>query len=376
MTSVQQFHNLSHIFISLVGAVLLMAIYYNIRKRFSTRLAEDDQTRVDHGLLYLSLSVFIWVISGLWAYLANLYLFESKTIFQLGVSLLSIANNMFLLMALFYFDHAPAFIYKNEKNVRIISILIVTITALTFGLFVFLRSDNSDFDFVSLPDLLLSGFLSILLMITFYRTFVARGLYVVALISILVIVLIFVSQLPQTFQILDNGFNNYLLMIIAKTSLISLFLVLATSWVIQLANTPIIKEMRLWIDDWSLIKLNIPSKNIHNETIDFGSKTTQFKNLLKLAIRRKYGTGNDQSMEIGAGREIKNQTYLTRIIENLNTILEIDEKDQLQRNDLFVFIGEGRYRLRILPNNIDIHQSLLKEFLEQEENKNYLRICN
>ena len=53
MTSVAQFHNLAHIFISFVGAILLLAIYSNIRKRFRQILEEDEsQKRVDSGLLY------------------------------------------------------------------------------------------------------------------------------------------------------------------------------------------------------------------------------------------------------------------------------------------------------------------------------------
>ena len=62
MTNVEQFHNLAHIFISFVGAILLLAIYSNIRKRFRQILEEDaSQKRVDSGLLYLSLAMFVWV---------------------------------------------------------------------------------------------------------------------------------------------------------------------------------------------------------------------------------------------------------------------------------------------------------------------------
>lgn len=62
MTDVIQFHNLTHTFISLFGAILLLAIYYNIRKHFQTILEEDDtQKRVDKGLMYLSLAMIVWV---------------------------------------------------------------------------------------------------------------------------------------------------------------------------------------------------------------------------------------------------------------------------------------------------------------------------
>ena len=121
--------------------------------------------------------------------------------------------------------------------------------------------------------------------------------------------------------------------------------------------------------DWSLVKMSIPSKGVFEKTIDFGSKTTQYKNLLKFAIRRKFGDGQEQSIMINPGGEIKNQTYLTRIIENINEILQLEEEQKLERRDLFTFIGHGHYRLRMVPENISIDETLLKEFTQTPENQ-------
>ncbi len=373
MTEVTQFHNLSHIFISLIGAILLLAIYYNIRKRFRQILEEDEnQKRVDRGLLYLSLAMFVWVVSGTWAYLGSRFGFGNGFVYQGGVNLLSIVNNMFLLLAIFYFYYAPSFIYKNERNVKIILGIIVAVTITTFGVSYFgggrvYRNMNLN----ALPDLLLSGFLCYLLMVSMYKTFLYRGLQIVSFISVVVVVLIFISQLPEVFLNLDNEFLNNLVKIVAKTSLISLFLVLATTWVIQLANTPKVNEMQIKFIDWSLIQLSIPSKNINNKSVDFGSRTTQYKNLLKFALRRKFGNGNDQSIVVGSSGEIKNQTYLSRIIDDINDISAQEIGQRLERKDLFTFIGEGKYRLRMLPEHITVDQSLLNEFVEQPENKDY-----
>ncbi len=41
---------------------------------------------------------------------------------------------------------------------------------------------------------------------------------------------------------------------------------------------------------------------------------------------------------------------------------------KLDRRDLFTFIGESKYRLRIVPNNISIDKTLLEEFSESAEN--------
>lgn len=373
MTEVTQFHNLSHIFISLIGAVLLLAIYYNIRKRFSQILEEDEkQKRVDKGLLYLSLAMFVWVLSGTWAYLGSLYGFENALAYQGGVNLLSIVNNYFLLLAIFYFYYAPSFIYKNERNVKIILGIIIVVTLTTFGLSFFIGEkvyDNINYN--AIPDLLLSGFLCYLLMISLYKTFLYRGLKVVSFISAAVVALIFISQLPEVFLSFNDDFTNNLVKIVAKTSLISLFLLLATTWVIQLAHTPRLNEMQIRFLDWSLIQLSIPSKNINNKQIDFGSRTTQYRNLLKFAIRRKYGTGNDQSIAVGSSGEIKNQTYLSRIIDDINDITALDVAQQLERKDLFTFIGDGKYRLRMLPEHITVEKNLLEEFVGMPENKGY-----
>lgn len=374
MTEVAKFYILSHICIAFLGGVLLLALWFNIRARFSQLLEEDDsQKRVDKGMLYLSFSMFIWVISGCWIYGGTVFNFTETQGYQLGVNLFSIVNNMFLLLALFYFYYAPGFIYHNKKNIKKIVVVIVFTSIVTFALPFILKENNvvNGFHISGIPDLLLSAFLSYLLGISFYRTFVYRGLKIIGYISVLVMLLIFVSQISEVFLTFGNDFSNNFIKIIAKTSLISIFLVLATTWVIRLASMPKPNEITIHFMDWGLVKLNIPTKNIYDQTIDFGSKTTQYKNLLKFAIRRKYTEGDLQTIPVHLGGEIKNQTYLTRIIENINDILQLDTTQKLDRRDLFTFIGESKYRLRIVPNNIIIDKRLLEEFSESAENKEY-----
>ena len=379
MTEVSEFFILSHIFISFVGAILLIAIWFNIRQRFKQILEENDtQKRVDKGLLYLSLATLIWVFSGCWSYVAHKLSFEHTNGYQLGIDIFSIVNNMFLLLALFYFYYAPQFIYNNKKNINVILIVIIITSMITFFLSYFLAKNDivNGIKLSGIPDLLLTGFLCYLLSISFYRTFSHRGLKIVGIISILVIILIFVSQISRVFVNYGNDFSNNFIKVISKTSLISIFLVLATTWVIRLANMPKPNEMSISFMDWSLIKISIPTKGVFDQTIDFGSKTTQYKNLLKFALRRKYGEGSSQSMLVNLSGEIKNQTYLTRIFENINTILQLDKTQLLERRDLFTFIGEGKYRLRIIPDNIAIDATLCEEFCKSPENNYYRTLCN
>lgn len=362
MSEVAQFHSLAHIFISFIGAILLLAIWYNIRKRFRQTLEEEDnQKRVDKGLLYLSLAMFVWVVSGTWAYLSGTFAF-SYIINSLGISLFSILNNLFILLALFYFYHAPPFIYNNEKNITKVIFAIVGTAVLTIVLNLIFKENFNGVKESAIPDLILSGFLSYLMMVSFYKTFMNRDLKIVAYISVFAIGLMFLSQLSEVFTFLQDDFYNNLIKIIAKTSLIAIFLVLATSWVIQLAHTTKPSEMMIQFMDWGLVKLTIPSKGIYEQVIDFGSKATQYKNLLKFAARRKLQQGEGQYLLVSSTGEIKSQTYLTRIIDNINSILQLESEQKLERRDLFTFIGQAKYRLRILPENIHIEPTLLHEF--------------
>lgn len=377
MTDVIRFHILAHILISFTGALLLLAIWYNISDRFKVILQEDNSPkRVDKGLLYLSLAIFVWVLAGCWAYLGNDFQFSNRPYFKTGNSLFSITNDLFLFLALCYADHAPLFIHKHKKNRSRIIILIFIIVLLTCLIPSFLGEYNERYGLriSAFPDVILSGFLTFLLIVTFYRTFAKRGLKIVAVISIIVIVFIFVSILPDAFPDLYDDFAKDLIKITAKTSFIAITLVLATSWVIQLANTPKPNEMMISFMDWSLVKITIPSKKIFGATIEFGSKTTQYINLFKFAIRRKYGSEATQSILIGFGGEINNQTYLSRIIDNMNEILKLDDDQKLDRKDLFTFIGQGKYRLRIIPENIKIDETLLREFINTPVNQDYKSI--
>ena len=99
--------------------------------------------------------------------------------------------------------------------------------------------------------------------------------------------MVFSSQLPEVFENLDDGFVNNLIKLVSKVSLIALFMVLATTWVIRLANMPRPDEVSIDFLDWSLIKISIPSKGISSQTIDFQSKTTQYKNLVKIRHSKK-----------------------------------------------------------------------------------------
>lgn len=369
--SQHHFYLLSEIFISLIGGVLLLAIWSAIQRQFKSKLEHEIPVkRKDKGLLYLSFAVLVWSFSGgimlLGEDLGGQGLLISQNIF-------SILNSLFLVLALYYFDHAPTYLYNNVSNTRRVIWVFVGLSVGSFLLAMQLGDTVNTYGLrlSAIPDLILSGVLSWLLVVALYRTFVHRKMTIVAVMSVVAIVLLFLSQWPQVFYVASFDFLSDLLKIVAKTGLISIFLVLGASWAMELAQMPMVTDMKIHFMDWNQMELSIPSKGIVRQKVEFGKKTTQFNNLFKFAIRRKYAHEQDMCIEVHAGGEIPSQTYLSRIVENINEILSLEDDSKLQRNDLFTFIGQGKYRLRFLPAHIDIDLALLNEFVYNTDNQRY-----
>ena len=361
----QHFYLLIEIFISLIGAGLLLAIWKAIQKRFKHKLANEITIkRVDRGLLFLSLSLFVWSLSALFTYI-NISYFKNEWLILVSQHIFSIFNSLFLILALFYLDNSPQYLYNNKKSTRIIILFLVGLSILSFVLSLTVGKRIGAF-----PDLLLSTILSWFLAISLYKTFSNRNMKTVAIIAVFSIVILLLSQL-SIFAVEHFKFYIYLLRIISKVALIGIFLVMGTSWVLELSEIPNVTNMKINFTDWNQIQISIPSKGIIDNTIAFGKKTTQFNNLLKFAIRRKFAPENEMCVEVYNGGEIVSQTYLSRIIENINEILALDNDNKLNRNDVFTFIGQGKYRLRFLPDFITIDTALLNEFVHNTENELY-----
>jgi len=77
---------------------------------------------------------------------------------------------------------------------------------------------------------------------------------------------------------------------------------------------------------------------------------------------------DERSIEIIKDGEIQGQVYLSRIMDDINA--KLSEK-MADRKDVFIFIGLGKYRVRFLPENIFIEETLLHEFVGEKENKQY-----
>lgn len=360
------FYFISEFLIALTGGFLLLAIWFAINKQFKQKLASEIAVkRFDKGLLYLSLSVFVWAFSA-GITLVNIHLHLNAWFIKTSQNLFSILNSFFLILALYYLDNAPKYLYNNKKSTTRILLFFVFLTVLSFALAILFGDTikSKGIRLNAIPDLLLSAILSWFLIVSLYRTFSNRKMQSVAIISVLSVLLLFASQLPFVFEIKAFSFQNDLIKLISKSTLIGVFLVLGTSWVLELSQLPEATQMKINFTDWNQLELSIPSKNILHQKIEFGKKTTQFNNLLKFAVRRKFAPEKAMCIEVYNGGEIPSQTYLSRIIDNLNDILNLENDRKLHRNDLFTFIGQAKYRLRFLPEHIEIDKALLNEFVE------------
>lgn len=368
-----QFYLIAELLISLIGGFLLLSIWLVVQSKFKQKLTTEIAIkRFDNGLLYISYSVFVWSIASFVILIFN-NSDSNNWLVLISQNMFSILNSMFLILALYYFDNSPKYLYNNKKSTKRILMFFVGLSSISLLLALFFGETINTYGirFNTIPDVLLSAILTWFLILSVYRTFFNRKMKSVAVIAVASILLLFLTQVPYVFNFENYSFLIDLSKLIAKTTLIFVFLVLGTSWVLELSQLPEAATMKIKFVNWNVIELSVPSKNIMNQTVDFGNKTTQFNNLLKFAIRRKFASEENMCIEVFNGGEILSQTYLSRIIENINTILELEDNQKITRNDFFTFIGQAKYRLRFLPECIEINQALLLEFASNIDNGQY-----
>lgn len=368
-----QFYLIAELLISLIGGFLLLSIWLVVQSKFKQKLTTEIAIkRFDNGLLYISYSVFVWSIASFVILIFN-NSDSNNWLVLISQNMFSILNSMFLILALYYFDNSPKYLYNNKKSTKRILMFFVGLSSISLLLALFFGETINTYGirFNTIPDVLLSAILTWFLILSVYRTFFNRKMKSVAVIAVASILLLFLTQVPYVFNFENYSFLIDLSKLIAKTTLIFVFLVLGTSWVLELSQLPEATTMKIKFVNWNVIELSVPSKNIMNQTVDFGNKTTQFNNLLKFAIRRKFASEENMCIEVFNGGEILSQTYLSRIIENINTILELEDNQKITRNDFFTFIGQAKYRLRFLPECIEINQALLLEFASNIDNGQY-----
>lgn len=209
-----------------------MSIWYHIGKK-----------QKDFGQVWLALSILCWSISG-----AAIVYFTSEFMnLDLGqqngleaselkldgwLSILSLLNSLFILLALPWFKHLPNYIAPVIK-----SKFWPIIVGLPF-LFSLLPTLSKVFTggqsgLISELDFYYSVLTLLVLGTVLWESFVKRRLSLLAYLSVICILITFAAQI---YKLSDNVVNQILFAAIFKTSLIMIFFALALSWVKDLTE--------------------------------------------------------------------------------------------------------------------------------------------
>src|SRR6478672_5209546 len=182
-----QFYLITELLISLIGGFLLLSIWLVVQDKFKQKLTSEIAVkRFDKGLLYLSFSVFVWSFSSLLTLVFNNFN-TSSWIILISQNMFSILNSLFLILALYYFDNSPEYLYNNKRSTKRILFFFVGISLVSLMIALFFGETINTYGirFNTIPDVLLSGILTWFLILSFYRTFHNRKMKSVSVIAVL-----------------------------------------------------------------------------------------------------------------------------------------------------------------------------------------------
>lgn len=228
----QLFYGYGQIGVCTFAGVALLAIWHHVTR-------SSDLRQRDPGLLWLSISVLVWGLSG-WVEVAQAQTIAGSAAdhlrFEGWKSMLSIFNSAFILLALPRFRHLPRLIkpvVQSDSWRILVGVSFTFASILTFlmlaGWIVPVKAE-----FIYTIDLAFAVFTLFFLGLTFWNSFEKRGLRLLAYLAVFSIAF---TLLAQIFKLTDAPFYKMLLNGTFKSILITLFFALALSWVEELAKT-------------------------------------------------------------------------------------------------------------------------------------------
>lgn len=211
----------------------LISIWYHIGRK-----------QKDFGQVWLALSIFCWSLSGVVVVYFmsgmnsafdhdNLNYFKATELRMDGwLSILSLLNSLFILLALPWFKYLPKFIAPIIKSNY--WPVIVGLPFL-FSLLPTIRKIFLDIQggLISELDVYYSVLTLLVLGIVLWESFMKRRLALLAYLSVICILITFAAQI---YKLTDHDVNQILFSAIFKTSLIMIFFALALSWVKDLTE--------------------------------------------------------------------------------------------------------------------------------------------
>ena len=348
MDSFNLLYNLSLITINAVSGAILLSAWLKVAKADEANLA-SQKGNIDYGLFWLAISFFSWAVSGGWTLCSTLFNLGSQALDSLR-NFLSIANNIFLLLSIPYFDHVPEFLKPIQSFKRLPAVI------LTFGIGFALISiqlivSGSDKYVFYFPGFLFSAITGLLIGMALVNTFFARGFRVIAYLAAFTLLLMIFSQLPSIWSSFDlhikgTVWNNYLLLV-PKVVFSLIILSLAMSKVHEMSETPESENISLKFlgeQEGKYWKVALKIGPSYQKEKIYLLSTVEHENLLMFAAK-KLLHGESEAANL----------YIQDFKSGYNAIKRIWLKFKVARKDIFYYYPQSaKYRLRIPQNNIKI----------------------
>lgn len=350
-----------------------MSIWYHIGRK-----------QKDFGQVWLALSILCWSISGILIVYFFSVINDGISIYNLEwskatelrlngwLSILSLLNSLFILLALPWFKYLPKYIEPIIKSkfwplivgLPFVFSLLPTISKLFTG---------AQSGLISELDVYYSVLTLLVLGLVLWESFVKRRLALLAYLSVICILITFAAQI---YKLSDNGVNQILFSAIFKTSLIMIFFALALSWVKDLtekisstSNEIFLKAFRIKKNEKSFAnKLSIKGLNgtkekvvdLSNKNYDLMSKFISKRINSEegwLEIKPKSDTRSGKQFDINDHNEIKR--LLSSILDGIygKGLWSKAEHEVPLKAILFEMSSQRERKIRLLipASNLDIN---------------------
>lgn len=369
-TALHLFYGYWQIVICCFAFLALLSIWRHITKNLAPK-------QRDYGLVWLSLAILVWALSGTLEVFYGTNLTDSQfalTRYEGLKSMLSIFNSAFILLALPRFKHVPASIRPvvQSDSWRWLVFSTFGFSAVLTLLMLMGVLIPKRITLISSVDLIYAIFTLFFLGLTLWASFAKRGLKILAYLAVISIAFTLAAQI---LKLGESDFLKILLNCSFKTILIVLFFALALSWVEELGkNTllPSAKTLQLHLYTRKnkahkleyLSLLRLPAFAFQQE-ISFTEKPFQL--LLHFAEKRKMGGPDGGWLEIQPKTavkrdyDIKDYNEIGRIIDTILpkiTELQSPPIDKTALKEMLFEYGKSRrIRLRLAPEGIHLPAS-------------------
>ena len=187
----------------------------------------------DLGQVFLAVSILCWAFSGAFEIYAFHYN-KHDSVWIIGWrSIFSLLNSLFILFSIPWFKHLPLWLHQAVKSRYWYLIVGLPFLFCLFPTVSRMITQNENI-LISELDVYYSILTLTILAFVLWQSFLKRGLYLLAYLSIVFILFTLVAQL---YKFSDNETTLILFSAIFKTTLIMILFALALSWVKDLSQT-------------------------------------------------------------------------------------------------------------------------------------------